>query len=785
MSNYVKCHVPAKVEHWESPSAKTLSTKFKELLQLALNSNLKPQALPDDVQKIAVDLTKELGELSKRLAELIGQRLISEGTAPGRLAGMLVQAQLSAATASTPPPSTSAQPPAGAQLWPDQIQLHEEFMASAKRGSIVAVEAGTGTGKSRAIAACELSLLELRKAGAKPPQHPDGANHYPAFIKDRVAAWHATATEEASRPWANRPIVIAAPTIATMMPLLRESQQLRGGASQGSHSLLIGKQQFASPSAITELLMDHPCPPVQQWLDAGMPAGQSRATRGVPTSGLMEDLRTVAAGLDFPIKDACLSAQSDDDECVEYTRLQVAADHADIIFTTHAMLAMRTIALSRGNKPPTPQPYALLVDEAHALEDGFAAVNGASLAMSRLGPSLKGDAWSGTGLVGKAEACKEAWTQAFLALQSMPEEITLPHPPGNDKTTRAWNLAKGKLHALRDQLQALSSEAAKRQKASQNAHLALIDSSKKAIDLVLDEYTGRVEFSPSRRFPSIQVGVKSVTASLLYTWESSPVAGLFSGTLFASGESADGAANALAMELAIPRSRLHVTSRIHPSWLFTSPLLLLPKPGSAPRPPKGETLNEEGVHDWARAIAIQVNTIAQTAAGGTLVLCTGYERASIIAKALASAIGSPERIIEQRPSTGVDGMAHAFREKSRMGINPIAVATGGAWTGLDLSDNDVEPKDDFLLTDLVITAIPFNTQRSFLHAQKVQRVGMQVEINYALRKFTQGVGRLIRRPGLQQRRLWILDGRLESVRAATYSSRFLSSMSRYINRSFF
>src|SRR3989344_4524871 len=180
-----------------------------------------------------------------------------------------------------------------------------------------------------------------------------------------------------------------------------------------------------------------PCATVARCRGACRPG--ARATGGVPTSGLMEDLRTVAAGLDFPIKDACLSAQSDDDECVEYTRLQVAADHADIIFTTHAMLAMRTIALSRGNKPPIPQPYALLVDEAHALEDGFAAVNGASLAMSRLGPSLKGD------------ACKEAWTQAFLALQSMPEEITLPHPPGNDKTTRAWNLAKGKLHALRDQ----------------------------------------------------------------------------------------------------------------------------------------------------------------------------------------------------------------------------------------------------------------------------------------------------------------------------------------------
>ena len=130
-------------------------------------------------------------------------------------------------------------------------------------------------------------------------------------------------------------------------------------------------------------------------------------------------------------------------------------------------------------------------------------------------------------------------------------------------------------------------------------------------------------------------------------------------------------------------------------------------------------------------------------------------------------------------------MARQFRAIAAGGKRPIAIATGGAWTGLDLSDSQVSPEEDTLLTDLIISAIPFNTQRSYLHLQKVQRLGMNVEISYALRKFTQGLGRLIRRPGVKDRRLWILDNRLESVRSATYSSRFLSALARYTRKSYY
>ncbi|SFF33097.1 CRISPR type AFERR-associated DEAD/DEAH-box helicase Csf4 [Paracidovorax wautersii] len=699
---------------------------------------------------------------------------------------MLVQAELNARAVAVAPNPEKDETPTGAQsLWPDQAQLHDEFMSSARHGAVVAVEAGTGTGKSRIIGTCALSLLQLRKRGHKFPTQTNGSSNLPAFIKDRVAAWHDTeARLQEPRKKHSRPIVIAAPTIATMMHLVREF--LRLGDNKATHSLLIGRQQFVSASAVAELLSEHPCPPVQEWLDKGMPPGQSTATRGIPASGLMEDLRAVCGDLDFPTKDAHLSAHhAEDEDCAEYRRLQTAAETSDIIFTTHAMLAMRTIALSRGNTPPIPQPYALLIDEAHALEEGFASVNGASLAMSRLGATLKREAWPGMGLKGKVDACRDSWTQAYMAMQALPDEVNLPLAPGNDRTTRSWALVRARLQTLRDQLADLGTSAMKSAKASQNAHLSFIMSSKHAIDLVLDDYTGRIEFSPTRRYPLIQMGVKSVSASLLYTWESTEVAGLFSGTLFAPSASLDSAANALAMELAVPRQRLQTTSRIHPSWLYTSPTLHLPKPGHAPTPPKGESFNEDGIKEWAEQIATHLKSIGDTAAGGTLALCTGYERAQIIANALRAQLNDPSRLIEQRTGTGVDGMARVFRQKSQEGLKPIAIATGGAWTGLDLSNGDVPPREDFLLTDVVITALPFNTQRSYLHAEKVQRIGMQVEINYTLRKFIQGIGRLVRRPGLQQRRLWILDSRLESVRTATYSSKFLAALSRYIKKSYF
>lgn len=106
-----------------------------------------------------------------------------------------------------------------------------------------------------------------------------------------------------------------------------------------------------------------------------------------------------------------------------------------------------------------------------------------------------------------------------------------------------------------------------------------------------------------------------------------------------------------------------------------------------------------------------------------------------------------------------------FRKGHAEGLKMVWLATGPAWTGLDLSHSDVEAKRDWLLTDVVIPRIPYGTERSAIH--RARMVWMQsAERDRAAFQLRQGIGRLVRREGLKKRRVWMLDGRLHQKEAA-------------------
>jgi CRISPR type IV-associated DEAD/DEAH-box helicase Csf4 len=131
------------------------------------------------------------------------------------------------------------------------------------------------------------------------------------------------------------------------------------------------------------------------------------------------------------------------------------------------------------------------------------------------------------------------------------------------------------------------------------------------------------------------------------------------------------------------------------------------------------------------------------------------------------------RVIAQEPDDSITQIKNAFVEMTRDGIRPIWLATGGAWTGLDLTDEAVtDPTKDNLLTDLVIVRIPLGRSRSVAHRIRVERLGLEEEFVAAAFLLRQGIGRLIRREGVQNRRLWFLDGRilLKGPRGATFSN---------------
>jgi CRISPR type IV-associated DEAD/DEAH-box helicase Csf4 len=109
----------------------------------------------------------------------------------------------------------------------------------------------------------------------------------------------------------------------------------------------------------------------------------------------------------------------------------------------------------------------------------------------------------------------------------------------------------------------------------------------------------------------------------------------------------------------------------------------------------------------------------------------------------------------------------AYLKKDR----PVWFALGSAWTGLDLSGQqyNIPAKDDYLLNDLIIPKVPFglNTSMTGLsrNARWTTAKGVTVSFptssrNDAAFLFKQGVGRLIRREGVPQKHLWVLDSRI-------------------------
>jgi CRISPR type IV-associated DEAD/DEAH-box helicase Csf4 len=99
------------------------------------------------------------------------------------------------------------------------------------------------------------------------------------------------------------------------------------------------------------------------------------------------------------------------------------------------------------------------------------------------------------------------------------------------------------------------------------------------------------------------------------------------------------------------------------------------------------------------------------------------------------------------------------------GKKPVWLATGAAWTGLDLRDEETEEAlQDWILTDLVIPRCPMGRNRTAAHVARVSRLGFEQELLDAAFTLRQGLGRLIRREGLKKRNIRFLDGRTYTKR---------------------
>lgn len=172
---------------------------------------------------------------------------------------------------------------------------------------------------------------------------------------------------------------------------------------------------------------------------------------------------------------------------------------------------------------------------------------------------------------------------------------------------------------------------------------------------------------------------------------------------------------------------------------------------------------------WCHQVANAIADIHADAIGGTLVLMTSYESVHRVAHQL---IERMDALVQANANTTLAQQRNLFIELSRAGKRPVWLALGGAWTGLDINGDHygIKAEADNLLTDLIIPRIPFGINRSVTHQHRMGVMnGVPWDLLDATMRFKQGVGRLVRREGLQKnRRIFVLDGRLNDHRFASY-----------------
>lgn len=757
-----------------------ISSQVRVLLTRALDEGLTPAELPRNVQQSVVDLSSE------HLAKLLPMAK-NLNRAPGRVVGGL----LFALHIGTKAQATESLNVKG--LRAGQVACLQEAAPLLKSGKIVFAEAGTGSGKSRLIAHAAAYVLSLRNQGALPQLRPLGPGRgLPDFLMDHAQRAHDVRDHRLAQ--FDKPkgaVIVCAPSIENIVHLLKEWQVVSKALDPKGLiqcSVVLGRAQFVSPTSLALLLgeLSEPCPAIEKWLQTGMRPGQTASTKILSKAapgiyGLMADLEFLANGSGLNSQDAALDEDSPTDELAFYKQLRSDAMSADLVITSTAMVAMDNVLLtSTGQAGLLPYPAALFVDEAHTFEGIQASVSAKSLSFFRLQAELRTTDWKSLRKDTAVSGVLSAIKKAAVALEAMPDGTLLPVARSDDQSAiTTWAMAQPALDELQDALGKLMGKQDKLLQATktpqQTRSLRYVQKALQTLESIKAGWKGHLSQSPKRQQIGFMVGPTSVQKYLLARWETTPMAMLLSGTLTHIGSSGPSIAPIKA-EMGVPPDRDAVTTPLHPSWIYSTPTVYMPS-GEVFHdfvPPSGIESDEDAMHLWLKRCAKAVAYAASSSAGGMLVLMTSFDRLEGLVKALhKNHPALSKRVIFQDRHQRLSQSADVFRTMSAGGEKPIWVATGAAWTGLDLSDSavtDERAQEDQLLTDLVIPNLPFGLDRNTTHLARINRIGFGAEIVGVQRRLRQGLGRLVRREGLVNRRIWILDGRLQHPSAQVYTA---------------
>ena len=758
-----------------NPAASIVDT-CRQFLATALRQNLRPievktEGLPRTTMYFPPTLVGLLLEASESHPEWKTPSLVA-GLVEAAAQAKQAQDMAAAATKAAEEPAKVAKASSPFTERPEQLlfykqlreglglhapfELKEPESGEARSGPIVLAEGSTGIGKGRAIM---MAAIEAASQG-------------------------------------RTPVVVTAPTLQIVGQLWGEFHELvnEKHGTETSAMIFPGSSEFCDDLKLREWFIDpahaEQNPALAKWVADGGPSlqngplAEASKSLGVPLCWLAHDMQALAIDLDE--KNFILRYDKNDKEKSESRSLlqrirecsrervifpdedasdastaqAVVLPGTQIILCTHMMLALG----QKTHWHAFPAPMCLLVDEAHILEETIARANSELISLFTLRHKLahfcrgKGDERK------KGTVARQAWDKAKDLMRFLQDLAITSDQLKIDFTSQDADIREI-VKSVEDLSEFLGRRVFKNDKdlsgiAQQLKYAVSCLSSNKA-EIVL-----YVEFSPTKRYPSLSVGRANISKQTGSIWAAARGGtALCSATLYVQDNQGNQKCDYVVKNLSLPLSRVVTPAPVIAKHIYEIPVMHIPAPERRQElmRPLAAVLeaHPERMDLWLRNLAKEIVTITKNATGGTLVLTTSYLQITGIAKYVKEI--DPivfKRLVLQDRKDKFSKTVENFIAQAEMGRHPIMLGLGPAWTGLDLQRNTKNPEDDNLLKHLIIACCPIGLNRTPTMQRRIELMFVWAIALEALITLKQGLGRLIRKDGVKDRHIWILDARI-------------------------
>lgn len=597
-------------------------------------------------------------------------------------------------------------------------------------------------------------------------------------------------------------IAVALPNLALVEQALADWQTIQAAAGGPDAVCILGKDEFVSVDRLGSMLETEKSAQlpnvsaVREWVAGG---GLAPSDALLKSPWLMRSLRRIAPGFpDVSLREHFTGPS--DQGMLAYQEQLDSVTGSRLLIITHSVLADDTLqAVAAGKQARRSDPAELASSPQYVSDKETERRNVRTLLSywpTGQNGSLRLPAFSHL-IVDEVHLLEEAFAAActlelpFYSILKQLSKLKLPaadrrlvnslhnlKPPSGNHPIELQRDAQ-----LRSKLASLSTALKKDKTPYSEYAVAAIELAERASGLKGGAIV-QIRFSSNGQFPRLTIGVTSIAPLLRDLWRQSKGALLLSSSIavprVGGGHSFSHTCRQLGIDDAPEvQARMLSSSIPCPGWTTNPVTLVQPARGevvdgirSFLHPvSRSDTWKQRNVEErtWLDEVAATIMHAADSAKGGTLVLCTSYETVTELSQLLGSL--SDRLVVDQR-KLGMLQQRQLFIDKHSQALRPVWLAARHAWTGLELVDQ-VEPEYDTLLTDLVLPRLPIGMNAGISNIyRKKQSIELDsqdaaAEMSFWLR---QGIGRLVRRKGVKDRRLWMLDARIHSRRFASFTA---------------